>query len=103
MHWNISASRLSAYRGILSFDSVARRAIFRVYEYMAGRPRLNAFIKPSIARLPFLDRRLRAIIRTERESRFQVPARAAYVDVADLTPRAHQVYLDLVRALRSVQ
>jgi hypothetical protein len=104
MHWNISASRLSAYRRILSFGSIVRRAMFRVYKHIAGRPQLNAFMKRSIARLPFLDRRLRAIIRTERESRFQpVPTPTAHVDVADLTPRAHQVYLDLVRALKSVQ
>jgi len=104
MHWNIRAGRRSAYRGILSFGSVARRAIFRVHKYIAGRPQLNTFVKRSTARLPFLDSPLRAIIRTERDRRFQPdPTRAAHADVADLTPRAHQVYLDLVRALRSEQ
>ncbi len=105
MHWNISASRLSVYRCILSFGPVVRRATFGVYKYVAGRPQLNAFMKRSIARLPFLDRPLRAIIRIEREiereSRFQpIPPPASHVDVADLTPRAHQVYLDLVGALK---
>ncbi len=78
--------------------------MFRVHTYIAGRTELNDFVKRSLGRFPFLDRRLRAIIRMERVSQFQAaPMRATQVDVADLPPRAHQVYLDLVRALKRVQ
>ena len=104
MAWNISASDLSAYWRAISFRSVVRRAMFRVRTYIAGRPQLDAFVKQSFARVPLLDRRLRAAVRSEREDRYQaIPVRATRIGAADLTPRAHQVYLDLVRALRSVR
>ena len=104
MAWNVSASDLSAYWRAISFRSVVRRAMFRVRTYIAGRPQLDAFVKQSFARVPPLDRRLRAAVRSEREDRYQaIPVRATRISTADLTPWAHQVYLDLVRALRSVQ
>ena len=41
---------------------------------------------------------------SEREDRYQaIPVRATRIGAADLTPRAHQVYLDLVRALKHGQ
>jgi hypothetical protein len=84
------------------FRSVVRWAIFRVYTYIAGRPQLNAFVKRSIAQFPPLDRRLQAITQTEWARQFQAaPTHATHV--ADLTPRAYRVYLDLVRALKHGQ
>jgi hypothetical protein len=104
MAWNISASDLSAYWRTISIRAVTRRAMFRARTYIAGRPDLDAFTKQIIARVPFLDRRVRAVVRAEREDRYQaIPVRATRIGAADLTPRAHQVYLDLVRALRSVR
>ena len=84
--------------------SIVRRAMFRTRTYIAGRPHLDALTKQIIARVPLQDRRVRAVIRAEREDRYQaIPVRATRIRTVDLTPWAHQVYLDLVRALRSVQ
>ena len=84
------------------FRSVVRWAIFRVYTYIAGRPQLNAFVKRPITQFPRLDRRLQTITRTEWARQLQTaPTRATHV--ADLTPRAKQVYLDIMRALKRVQ
>lgn len=86
------------------FLNLARRAMFRARTYIAGRPHLDAFAKNMIARVPLLDQRVRAVVRAEREDRYQaIPVRATRIRTVDLTPWAHQVYLDLVRALRSVQ
>ena len=75
--------------------------MFRVRTYIAGRPHLDAFTKQIIARLPFLDRRVRAAVRAQCEDRFQaIPVRAESVSETDLTPRARQVYLDLMSALK---
>ncbi len=101
MHWNISTSELSAYWRAISCRSIMRRAMFRARTYIAGRPHLDAFIKDVIAGVPLLDRRVRAVVRSEREDRYQaIPVRATRIGAAELTPRAHQVYLDLVRALK---
>lgn len=101
MTWNISASDLSAYWRSVSIRPIAQRAVFRARTYIASRPHLDAFTKQIIARVPFLDRRVRAAVRAEREDRFQaIPVRAKRAGAADLTPRAHQVYLDLVKALK---
>jgi hypothetical protein len=84
------------------FRSLVRQVMFRAHTHIAGRPHLDAFIKQSLARVPLLDRRLRAVVRTQRQSRFQaIPA--TRVATADLTPRAYRVYLDLVRALKHGQ
>ena len=100
MAWNISASDLSAYWRAISFRSVVRRAMFRARTYVARRPHLDAFTKQIIARITFLDRWVRAAVRAECEDRFQaIPVRARRLSVADLTPRACRVYLDLMRAL----
>ena len=62
---------------------------------------LYAFAKQSIARAPFLDRRLRAVIRS---GGLDVQHRAErIIDVADLTPHAHQVYLELLRVIKDLQ
>jgi hypothetical protein len=83
------------------FRSLVRRGMFRARTYIAGRPQLDAFAKQSFARVPLLDRRLRAAVRAEREDRFQaIPVRATRIGVADLTPRAYRVCLDLQRALK---
>jgi len=99
IHRAIAAVRNWAPR--VWIGSIVRRAMFRARTYIAGRPHLDAFTKQFIARIPLLDRRVRAAVRAEREDRFQaIPARATRVSVADLTPRAHRVYLDLKRALK---
>ena len=86
------------------FRSLVRQAMFRARTYIAGRPQLDAFVKQSFARVPLLDRRLRAAVRSERENRYQaIPVRATRISTADLTPRAHQVYLDLMKALKHGQ
>lgn len=83
------------------FLNLARRAMFRARTYIAGRPRLDAFVKQSVARIPLLDRRVRAAVRDERGDRFQaIPVSAIRFGTADLTPRALQVYLDLMKALK---
>ena len=75
--------------------------MFCARTYIAGRPQLDAFTKQSIARIPLLDRRVRAAVRRAREDRYQaIPTR---VGAADLTPRALRVYLDLMRALKHGQ
>ncbi len=84
--------------------SLVRRVLFRVGTYIAGRPQLDAFVKQSFARVPLLDRRLRAAVRREREDGFQaIPVRARRLSVADLPPRGHRVYLDLMKALKHGQ
>ena len=104
MHWNISASHLSAYWRAISFRSVVRRAMFHARTYIAGRPHLDAFTKQIIAHVPFLDRQVRAAVRAERADRYQaIPVRAKRVSTADLTPRALRVYLDLMKALKHGQ
>jgi len=83
------------------FRSLVRQAMFRAHTRIAGRPHLDAFVKQSLARVPLLDRRLRAAVRRAREDRYQaIPTR---VGAADLTPRALGVYLDLMRALKHGQ
>ena len=89
MRWNISASRLSAYW----------RNIFHFVPLRGGPCSVLAPISPAdrtwmplprtiIARVPFLDRRVRAVIRAEREDRYQaIPVRATRVGAADLTPQ----------------
>jgi hypothetical protein len=105
MHRSIAAVRVWTSRErAISIRSVVRRAMSRIYAYIAARPHLDAFVKQSVARVPLLDRRLRAVVWAEREERFQaIPVRARRVSAADLTPRAHQVYLDLVRAFKHGQ
>lgn len=98
MYWNISTSDLSAYWREISIRSVARRATFHVARRLAAQAQLYAVAKHAAARVPFLDRRLRAIIRT---GGLDARNRAErIVDVADLTPHAHQVYGDLLRATK---
>ena len=76
----------------------------RIYVYIAARPHLDAFVKQSVARVPLLDRRLRAAVRRAREDRYQaIPVRATRIGAADLTPRALRVYLDLMKALKHGQ
>lgn len=88
----------------MSIRFVARRPMLRIHAYIASRTQLHDFVKRFLARFPFLDRRLRAIIRAERVSQFQaIPTRATHIGLAELTPRAHQVYLNLTKALRRVQ
>ncbi len=78
--------------------------MFRARTYIAGRSHLDAFTKQIIARVPLLDRWVRATVRAEREDRYQaIPVSARRLGVADLTPRAHQVYLDLMKALNRGQ
>ncbi|MGO9327649.1 MAG: hypothetical protein ACLQJ0_05995 [Steroidobacteraceae bacterium] len=86
------------------FLNLARRAMFRAQTYIAGRPQLDAFVKQSFARVPLLDRRLRVVVRREREDRYQaIPVRATRIGAADLTPQALRVYLDLMKALKHGQ
>lgn len=86
------------------FRSLVRQAMFRAHTHIAGRPQLDAFIKQFLARVPLLDRRLRAAVRREHESRFQaIPTRATRGGAADLTPRTLRVYLDLMKALKHGQ
>jgi len=103
MHRSIAAVRVWTSRErAISIRSVVRRAMSRIYAYIAARPHLDAFVKQSVARVPLLDRRLRAAVRTQRQSRFQaIPA--TRVGAADLTPRALRVYLDLMKALKHGQ
>ncbi len=102
--YSLPASRQTVVEMAAWFRNLARRAMFRARAYIAGRPHLDAFTKDIIARVPLLDRRVRAVVRAEREDRYQaIPVRATRIGTADLTPWAHKVYLDLVRALRSVQ
>ena len=75
--------------------------MFRVASRLAAQAQLYAFVKQAVARVPFLDRRLRAIIRMEGLS---AKARAErIIDVSDLTPHGHQVYLELLRAIKDLQ
>jgi hypothetical protein len=83
---------------------LARSAIFHVGRYIITRPRLNTFAKRSLARFPSLDGRVRAIVWTEGARHFQLPrADAAPLDLANLTPRVHRVYLDLVTEIKNAQ
>ncbi len=101
MHWNISASRFTDYWHTLSFRSAARRAVFHIARRLMQHAQLYAFAKQSIARVPFLDRRLRAVIRS---GGLDVQDRAErIIDVADLTPHGHQVYLELLGAIKDLQ
>jgi hypothetical protein len=62
---------------------------------------LYAFAKQAVALFPFLDRRLRAISRT---GALDAQARAErIIRVTDLTPHAHQVYLELLRVIKDLQ
>jgi len=100
MAWNISASDPSASWRAMSVRSAARRAVFLIARRLMQHAQLYAFAKQSIARVPFLDRRLRAIVRT---GGLDAQARAEHIiDVADLTPHGHQVYLELVRAIEEL-
>jgi hypothetical protein len=86
------------------FRSLVRQAMFRAHTRIAGRPHLDALVKQSLARIPLLDRRLRAAVRRAREDRYQaIPVRATRIGAADLTPRALRVYLDLMKALKHGQ
>jgi len=86
------------------FRSLVRQAMFRAHTRIAGRPHLDALVKQSMARIPLLDRRLRAAVRRAREDRYQaIPVRATRIGAADLTPRALRVYLDLMKALKHSQ
>lgn len=86
--------------------STVRRVIFGFRGYIAGRPRLDAFVRQSLARVPPLDKGLRAIVRRER----LIPNRTAEVlsrreegSVADLSPRDRRVYLDSVQRIITVR
>lgn len=100
MHWNIRVSRFTDYWRTLSFRSAARRVVFGIARRLMQHAQLYAFAKQSIARVPFLDRRLRAIIRTGRQDAEDRAERM--IDVSDLTPHAHQVYLELLRAIEEL-
>ena len=97
--------RLSAYWRAISFRSVVRRAMFRARTYIAGRPQLGRFYQAHL--LPGFPSWTGGCERpsaAEREDRYQaIPVRATRIGTADLTPRAHQVYLDLVKALKHGQ
>jgi hypothetical protein len=74
--------------------------MFRVAKRIAAQAQLYDLAKRAIARLPFLDQRLRAMIRT---GGLDEQARAErIIDVADLTPHGHQVYLELLRAIEEL-
>lgn len=96
----IDAHRFTASWRTISIRPIARRAVFRVARRLMRHVQLYALAKQSIARVPFLDRWLRAIIRT---GELDAQARAErIVDVADLTPHGHQVYLDLLSAIEDL-
>jgi len=86
------------------FRRLVRQTLLRAHTRIAGRPQLDAFVKQSLARVPLLDRRLRAAVRRAREDQYQaIPVRATRIGTADLTPRALRVYLDLMKALKHGQ
>jgi hypothetical protein len=95
---------LATRKEIISIGSAARQLIFHLRVSIAARPRLNALIVAVLERVPILNGRLRTIIQTERASQdhaAQMPTRP--VDPSELSPRAHQVYSDLIQALRDLQ
>jgi hypothetical protein len=77
--------------------SVACGALCRIRIFFAARPHLDAMAKRLLASFPSLDRRLRTTIRMVRANQFQ--ARFKRLSADDLPPRAHQIYLDLVRGI----
>ncbi len=96
----INAHRFTVYWRTISIRPTARRAVLRVVRGLRRHAQLYALAKRSIARVPFLDRWLRAIIRT---GEVDAHARAErIVDVADLTPHGHHVYLDLLSAIKDL-
>jgi hypothetical protein len=111
--WNFSRGAIGRAKGRflagssnsdLAVRFLLRQLMFRTHARIAGQPQLNAFMKRSIARVPALDRRLRALIRTDGASRLHAAQMyAAFVDMDDLTPRARQVYHDLVKSVMREQ
>jgi hypothetical protein len=97
---NRTISSFSAYWRTNPIRRIWRRVIFRFGQHVATWPYLYTFAKQVIARVPFIDRRLRAIVRAELLSARVLAERIDPLDVADLTPRAHQVYLELLGAIK---
>ncbi|HMK69404.1 MAG TPA: hypothetical protein VK442_00385 [Xanthobacteraceae bacterium] len=93
-------SRASTYWRTNPIRRFWRRAIIRLGQRLATRPHLYDFAKLLIAQVPALDRWLRAIVRAEYLSAQALAERIDPVKVADLTPRAHQVYLELLGAIK---
>jgi hypothetical protein len=112
-----------------SLRSRAHRVIYHCRAHLAAQPRVDAFAKVLLARVPLLERHLRVAVGSERgiQARIQAAqtragrrrarelaaeaepkadtfqaARAAERIMADLSPRARPVYSDLLKALQDV-
>lgn len=102
--------------------------VYRLRAHLAASPGVDAFARSLLALFPLLDRRLRSAVRSERSVQaeiqeaqarvrrrgmpdlwpqarprldtFQAAQSAAHL-MANLSPRARSVYLDLMKALES--
>jgi len=82
--------------------SQLRSLLFQLNGYIAARTALNAFAKRTLRFFPQANQLLQLAVHKEREIRSQeTQGRAELVTVDDLSPRALQVYLDLVAATTS--
>jgi hypothetical protein len=86
---------------IKSIPLLARKVIFRFRATVAARPHVYACVKRAVAFIPFLDRRLRIAVSRELVTKAQspIPQAGAKLSLTDLTPRAREVYVDLIKAL----
>jgi hypothetical protein len=76
--------------------------VFRLNDHIAAHTALNAFAKRTLRFFPQANERLQLAVYRERAIRSQeTQARAELLTVNDLSPRALQVYLDLVAATTS--
>jgi hypothetical protein len=79
---------------------IIRNGALRFSDYIAAHASLNAFAKRTLRLFPRTNERLRLAIHRGRETRLPA-ADVRLLTVNDLSPRAFQVYLDLVEATTS--
>ena len=88
----------------MAIRSAVRRAVFVLRCHLEVRPGLDAFAKRALNKFPILEKRLRRMVRNERLGQTRQPQPQPWplgekISVAELSPRAHQVYLDIVETL----
>jgi hypothetical protein len=91
MHSNAAKRRVHA---------IIRNGALRLNDYMAAHAGLNAFAKRILRLFPRTNERVRLAIHRGREIRLPAPD-MRLLTVNELSPRALQVYFDLVAATTS--
>lgn len=103
----LATKRVSAWpKWAKPFRNFTGRAIFRILNYIGGKPLLSALARQLFAAFPGPGGRLCTAIRAKRLKQIrnaQVQPVQADGNISDLPPRARRAYMDLIQAIEQAR